>query len=38
MPVDREQTHESLKRYLIEETYEVLDALDANNKKRFCEE
>jgi tetrapyrrole methylase family protein/MazG family protein len=37
-PWDREQTHESLKRYLIEETYEVLDALDANNKERFCEE
>jgi tetrapyrrole methylase family protein/MazG family protein len=27
-PWDREQTHESLKRHLLEETYEVLDALD----------
>lgn len=27
-PWDREQTHESLKRHLIEEAYEVLDALD----------
>lgn len=28
-PWDREQTHESLRRHLIEESYEVLDALDA---------
>ena len=28
-PWDREQTHESLRRHLIEECYEVLDALDA---------
>ncbi len=28
-PWDREQTHESLKRYLLEETYEVIDAIDA---------
>jgi len=28
-PWDREQTHESLRTYLIEETYEVLDALDS---------
>ncbi|AJD89392.1 hypothetical protein JMA_00750 [Jeotgalibacillus malaysiensis] len=27
-PWDREQTHESLKRYLIEETYEFLEAVD----------
>ncbi len=27
-PWDAEQTHESLRRYLLEETYEVLDALD----------
>ncbi|MCU0270251.1 MAG: MazG family protein [Acidimicrobiales bacterium] len=27
-PWDREQTHESLKRHLLEEAYEVLDALD----------
>jgi len=27
-PWDREQTHQSLKPYLIEETYEVLDAID----------
>ncbi len=28
-PWDREQTHDSLRRYLLEETYEVLEALDA---------
>ena len=28
-PWDREQTHLSLRRYLLEETYEALDALDA---------
>lgn len=28
-PWDREQTHESLKRHLLEETYEVLEAIDA---------
>src|SRR5512135_991350 len=27
-PWDREQTHESLRPYLIEETYEVLDSID----------
>lgn len=27
-PWDREQTHESLKRYLIEESYEVIEAID----------
>ena len=37
-PWDREQTHESLKRYLIEETYEVLEAIDAKNKDMLCEE
>ena len=27
-PWDAEQTHESLARYLLEETYEVLEAMD----------
>jgi len=27
-PWDREQTHESLKKYMLEETYEVLEAID----------
>ncbi|MGI6777868.1 MAG: nucleoside triphosphate pyrophosphohydrolase [Acetivibrionales bacterium] len=35
---DREQTHESLKKYLIEETYEVLEAIDLNDKDKLCEE
>ena len=34
-PWDREQTHESLRTYLIEETYEVLEALEAGDFKRL---
>lgn len=30
-PWDREQTHDSLRPYLVEETYEVLDALDSGD-------
>lgn len=37
-PWDREQTHESLKRYLIEETYELLEVVDIMDKRRICEE
>jgi len=37
-PWDREQTHESLKKYLIEETYEVLEAIDLKDKDKLCEE
>lgn len=37
-PWDREQTHDSLKRYLIEETYEVLEVIDLKDKDRLCEE
>ncbi len=37
-PWDREQTHESLKPYLIEEAYEVLDALDAADPAKLAEE
>lgn len=37
-PWDREQTHESLKRYLIEETYEVIDALDKEDMENLQEE
>lgn len=37
-PWDREQTHESLKRYLIEETYEYLEAVDLKDKPHMCEE
>jgi tetrapyrrole methylase family protein / MazG family protein len=37
-PWDREQTHESLRTYLIEEAYEVLDALDSGDADKFAEE
>lgn len=37
-PWDREQTHQSLKKYLIEETYEVLEAIDEGNMYKICEE
>lgn len=35
---DREQTHTSLKQNFIEETYEALDAIDANDMKHLQEE
>ncbi|GAW91667.1 nucleoside triphosphate pyrophosphohydrolase [Calderihabitans maritimus] len=37
-PWDRAQTHESLKRYLIEETYEVIEAIEEENMHKLCEE
>ncbi len=37
-PWDREQTHQSLRANLLEETYEVLAALDAEDADRLCEE
>jgi MazG family protein len=37
-PWDREQTRESLKPYLIEEAYEVLDAIDADSPDHVQEE
>lgn len=37
-PWDREQTHTSLKRFVLEETYEVLDAIDAGDPRALCEE
>lgn len=37
-PWDREQTHESLKKYFIEETYEYLEVVDLKDKARMCEE
>jgi MazG family protein len=37
-PWDREQTHESLRTYLIEEAYEVLEALDAKDFEKLPEE
>ena len=37
-PWDREQTHASLRKYLIEEAYEVLDAMDASDPRKFANE
>jgi tetrapyrrole methylase family protein/MazG family protein len=37
-PWDREQTHQSLRDNLLEEAYEVLDALDAKDEDKLCEE
>lgn len=35
---DRVQTHQSLRQYLIEETYEVIDAIRGGNADSLCEE
>src|SRR6187431_616934 len=35
---DRDQTHESLVRYLIEETYELVDAIELKNDAELIEE
>lgn len=37
-PWDREQTHASLKKYLLEESYEVLEAIDLDDPDRLCDE
>jgi len=37
-PWDREQTHESLTRYLIEECYEVIEAIKEKNMEKLQEE
>ncbi|MDP7586586.1 MAG: nucleoside triphosphate pyrophosphohydrolase [Dehalococcoidia bacterium] len=37
-PWDREQTHESLKRHLLEESYEVIEAIDQGNPAILSEE
>ncbi len=37
-PWDREQTHQSLGTYLIEEAYEVLEALESSNDAKLAEE
>jgi len=37
-PWDRKQTHESLKPYLLEETYEVLDTIDKQDRGKLPEE
>ena len=37
-PWDAEQTHESIKKSFIEETYEVIEAINKNDKDLLCEE
>jgi tetrapyrrole methylase family protein/MazG family protein len=37
-PWDREQTHTSLREFLLEESYEVLAALDEGNAEKLCQE
>lgn len=37
-PWDKKQTHKTLRQYLIEETYEVVDAIDNNNLSDLKEE
>ena len=37
-PWDREQTHESLRPYLLEETYELLEAIDSGDTAKMKEE
>src|SRR6266852_2577741 len=37
-PWDRQQTHQSLTHYVIEETYEVVEALEENNMEKLAEE
>jgi MazG family protein len=37
-PWDRDQTHESLRPYLLEETYELLEAIDSHDDAKMMEE
>jgi MazG family protein len=37
-PWDREQTHATLRKYLLEETYEVLDAMESGDPGKFAGE
>lgn len=37
-PWDKAQTHDSLKKYLLEETYEALEAIDRKDDHKLCEE
>jgi XTP/dITP diphosphohydrolase len=37
-PWDAEQTHQSLAKYLIEETYELIDAIESNDRQQLLEE
>jgi len=37
-PWDREQTHQTLRTYLVEEAYEILEALDSGDDSKLAEE
>lgn len=37
-PWDREQTHSSLRKYLLEEAYELIEAIDSGDPERIAEE
>jgi tetrapyrrole methylase family protein/MazG family protein/ATP diphosphatase len=37
-PWDREQSYESLRRYMVEEACEVVDAIDRGDRQELCEE
>ena len=37
-PWDREQSHKTLKRYLLDEAYETLEAIDAGDDEALCSE
>ena len=37
-PWDREQTHDSLKRYMLEECYEIIEAIENKDYDALCEE
>ena len=37
-PWDREQTHSSLKPYMLEEVYEALEAIDSEDDSELCKE
>jgi len=37
-PWDREQDHQTLRKHLLEETYETLEAMDADDPAAMCEE
>lgn len=37
-PWDKKQTHKSLRKYMIEETHEAIEAIDNKNYNHLCEE
>lgn len=37
-PWDKEQTHETLKPYMVEEVYEAIEAIDSGDRQKLCEE